>query len=61
MPVATTVGAGDAMLSGYIAGLERGLSQKETFRLAAASSAACVAGQEERREQHIPLTDIREI
>lgn len=61
VPVATTVGAGDAMLSGYIAGLERGLSQKEAFRLAIATAIARVAGQEERREQHIPLTDIREI
>ena len=61
VPVATTVGAGDAMLSGYIAGLERGLPQKEAFRLAAASSAARVAGQEEHREEYIPLIDIREI
>ena len=60
VPIATTVGAGDAMLSGYIAGLEEGLSRKEAFRLAAAAAAARVAGQEERREEYVRLIGVRE-
>ena len=60
VPVATTVGAGDAMLSGYIAGLEEGFSRKEAFRLAAATAIARVAGQEERREEYVRLIGVRE-
>lgn len=61
LPVVTTVGAGDAMLAGYIAGREQGLSAREAFRLSAASAAALIAGQPGSRDQYLALAEVRQL
>lgn len=45
LPVVSTVGAGDAMLSGYVAGLEKGWDPLLSFRLALGAAAAAVTGK----------------
>ena len=60
LPVATTVGAGDAMLAGYIAGKEKGYKAREAFRLALATAAARVAENETRRAELLPQVEIKE-
>ncbi len=58
--VATTVGAGDAMLAGYIAGKETGQTDRGAFRLALASAAARVAGKEGQSKAYLTQIDIKE-
>lgn len=59
LEVASTVGAGDAMLAGYIAGGERGLAPEEAFRLSAACAAARVAGDEKRWRDFLSRAEVR--
>ena len=54
--VATTVGAGDAMLSGYICACAQG--REEALRYAVAAAAARVAGQEGLEKDYLPQVQI---
>ncbi len=47
--VRSTVGAGDAMVAGIVAGLDAGAPVETAFRMGAASAGAAVATQEPRR------------
>ncbi len=46
VPVVTTVGAGDNLVSGYLSGREAGLSHAEAFRRGVATATARVAGED---------------
>ncbi len=59
LEVASTVGAGDAMLAGYIAGTEQGLAPVEAFRLSAACAAARVAGDEKEWRDFLARVEVR--
>jgi len=56
VPVATTVGAGDALLSGYILSSEAG--ERAAFAHGVASAAARVAGCDGEAESYLPLVTI---
>lgn len=54
VPVLTTCGAGDAMLSGYIGARALGLDRPEAFRHGVAAATATVAGDVSRAEAFLP-------
>lgn len=56
VPVATTVGAGDALLSGYILSSEAG--ERAAFAHGVASAAARVAGRDGEADAYLPLVTI---
>lgn len=56
VPVATTVGAGDALLSGYLHAHAKGA--REAFAYAAAAAAARVAGRDGEAEAFLPQAEI---
>lgn len=56
VPVATTVGAGDALLSGYILLSEAG--ERSAFAHGVASAAARVAGRDDESDAYLPLVII---
>jgi len=59
IPVVTTVGAGDAMLAGYIAAWKQG--SQEALRYAVAAASARVAGREGNEERFLPLVNVQRI
>ena len=59
LPIVSTVGAGDAMLSAYVAGLVKGRGELEAFRLAVGAAAATVAGQMTSLDQYMQQTEIQ--
>lgn len=57
VPVATTVGAGDALVSGYIRAYDEGAQRAYAYSVAAAT--ARVAGQDGRIDAYLPLVQMR--
>ena len=53
VPVVTTVGAGDNLVSGYLSGREAGLSHAEAFRRGVATATARVAGEDGQYDKYI--------
>ncbi|NLC31924.1 MAG: 1-phosphofructokinase family hexose kinase [Clostridiales bacterium] len=59
VPIVSTVGAGDAMLSAYIAGLIEEKSESEAFRLAVGAAAARVAGKRYPGDEYVKRVQIQ--
>ena len=60
VPVRSTVGAGDALLAGIVAGRLRGLALDELARLASAFALAAMTGEAaEEWAGRVAVTDIR--
>ncbi|MDO4838286.1 MAG: 1-phosphofructokinase [Clostridia bacterium] len=60
VPVVTTVGAGDAMVAGFLKALEDGKSVEEAFRYSVASATARVAGEADGTK-YLEQVQIREM
>lgn len=57
VPVATTVGAGDALLSGYVKASQKG--ERAAYAYGVASAAARVAGHDGDADVYLPLVTIK--
>ncbi|NLA53697.1 MAG: hypothetical protein GX858_05000, partial [Clostridiales bacterium] len=59
LPIVSTVGAGDAMLAAFVAGLTQKKSELEAFRLAVGAAAATVAGQMSSLDEYVQQVKIQ--
>ena len=56
--VVTTVGAGDALVSGFLIATARGESTREAFRRGVACATARVAGEDGQADKYLPLVQL---
>lgn len=61
VPVVTTVGAGDAMVSAYLAARAQNLTGGEAYRHAIAGATARVAGEDGEAEKYLSMVKIHQI
>ena len=57
--VVTTVGAGDALVSGFLIATARGESSREAFRRGVACATARVAGEDGQADKYLPLVEFK--